>query len=113
MTNSPIINKKIVKKTIKKVVKKPKYRYYVIGVHGSKATGTSQGMVIHDTDEDLYYVFKYNRIKQVSMEEIIKYSFSDGYTQSYKLFDKKDHRPVQLVDGKFVEVIEKKVNLQK
>ena len=106
MTNTLIINKKVVKKTIKKTVKK-RYRYYLIGIHGSNAIASTQGMIVHDREQNSYFVFKYNRTKQVSMEEIIKYSFSDGYSQSYKLFDKKDHRPLQLVENRFIEVIEK------
>jgi hypothetical protein len=109
MTNSSLVNKKVVKKTFTKIIKKTKYRYYNIGTYGSNATKTNIGMIVHDRNDDVYYLYKYNKIvKQISMEEIIKYSLSDGYTQSYKLFEKKDCKPLLLNDNKFTEVIEKK-----
>lgn len=108
MTNSPSFSKKVIRKPVKKVIKKPKYRYYSIGTHGQP--GRMTGTIIHNKDDDTYYLYKFDKIiKQLSLEEIIKYSYSDGYTQHYKLFDNKDQKPLQLIDNKFVEINLKKL----
>lgn len=102
--SSPFIKKMTVtKKQVKRI--KPKYRYYIIGTYGSSTSPSTMSTVIHDKENDSYYIYRNNRIiKQVSLEEIKKYSYGDGYTIQYKLYSKKDYRPCEHKDGKFIEV---------
>jgi hypothetical protein len=98
-------NKSIVTKKACKTKQKPKYRFYEIGTYGSLAKPNTLAILIQDMDSDTYFLYRNSgTTKIVKKDEIIKYSMGDGYSQHYKLHEKKKYKPMIFENNKFLYV---------
>lgn len=95
----------VVKKYQTKIKTKPKYRFYEVGFYGSSAIPNLRSMLVQDVDNNLFFVYRTNGvIRPVKQDEITKYSLSDGYSQHYEFFDRKDYKPLILENNRFLYI---------
>lgn len=96
----------VVKKYPQKIKQKPKYRFYEVGFFGSSAIPKMRSMLVQDVENNLFFVYRTNGvIRQVNQDEITKYSLTDGYSQHYEFFDKKDYKPLVFENNKFLYIL--------